>query len=471
MLLILETITWKPHIETAIEIALGERDAGRAVMYCNLRKGLPVCEDQSAIHALLDLPESRVARARRLLENEGIPFLAPGYDAHDRDKALAASRALIDACVADADIKRLSYGDFPDIGWGALSSTASVRKDSTITLANDRELLRKYLAASILVYEKTRELIDSLRPEAIMLFNGRFATTRAAMRAAEVMGVPWKIHERGADKRHYWVTDCLPHDLDRIQQLIRERFDPERSTAGHAFFRARRDRIERAWHAFARHQEQGRLPMDMRDGDEWITFFTSSEDEMIAIGDRFENVTYPTQESAIQALAAAVATIPGLRLCVRIHPHIALKSERDRRKWQALELPGVVVVGPSDKVDTYALIDRSKVVCTYGSTVGVEATYWGRPSLLFGRSYYDQLGVCTLAEDAAQIRSFLLHPTVSPQASALPYGAFWETLGTPYRYYRAETLHGGTICGVDLDSGPMIRAAKWLSARLLPAQH
>ena len=110
------------------------------------------------------------------------------------------------------------------------------------------------------------------------------------------------------------------------------------------------------------------------------------------------------------------------------------------------------------------------MVCTYGSTVGIEATYWGRPSLLFGPSYYDRLGVAQMAGDAAQIRAFLREPVVFPQERTLPYGAFWETLGEPYRYYRAETLHRGSICGVYLDDSAPIRAARKLfgpGARLL----
>lgn len=471
MLLIIETITWKPHIETAIEIALRERDSGREVIYCNLRRGLPTCEDRMRVHALLDLPGSRQSRAQRVLRENGVAHITPEHNRDEILKAEAEARDLIARCSTADEFRSLSYADFYDIGWGALSSAASVQLDSSVSPESNRALLTKFLAASILIFNKTRRLVEELKPSEIMVFNGRFATTRAAIRAAESMGIPWKMHERGADKDHYWVADCLPHDLDRIQQMMQERWTPEHESAGHAFFQARRNRIERDWHSFARNQEQGRLPIDIKPEEVWVTFFTSSEDEMIAIGDRFNNDRFPTQVGAIHALADAVATIPGMRLCVRVHPHVALKSQADQRKWSNLNLPGVLVVGPKDKVDTYALIDRSHAVCTYGSTVGVEATYWGRPSLLFGPSYYDQLGVSTLAMDSGQIREFLRNPVLYSQERTLLYGAFWELLGQPYRYYRAENLHRGTICGVDLDGNPVISAAKWLSSRLFPAKH
>jgi CDP-glycerol glycerophosphotransferase (TagB/SpsB family) len=151
-----------------------------------------------------------------------------------------------------------------------------------------------------------------------------------------------------------------------------------------------------------------------------------------------------------------------MRFCVRIHPHVAKKSRADRAQWTNLDLPGVLVIGPDDATDSYALIDRSRIVCTYGSTVGIEATYWNRPSLLFSASYFDQLGVCEIATSAEQIREFLRNPVVFPRDRTLPYGAFWTMLGEPYRYYQANGLHRGSICGVYLDDSLAVRLARKL---------
>lgn len=468
MLLIIETITWKPHIETAIEIALREVEAGRSVAYCNMRRGLPLCEDRSPVHALFDLPRTRMERSRALIASRGIEYLEVAHGSSARREALAQARSLIAGCGSMDDVKALSYGSFFDIGWGVISSAASVLRDSTISPQTHRSLLARYLASSILVYERTRELVRERRPDAVMVFNGRFATTRAALRAAEDEGVPWKIHERGADKDHFWVADHLPHDLDRIQASIVERWREDQSEVAHDFYRARRDRIERDWHSFTKRQELGRLPEALRRPGEWVTFFTSSEDEMFAIGDRFESPVFRDQMEAIGALHAALSAVPGLRMCVRIHPHVALKARSDRAKWDSLGLADVEVVGPEDKCDSYALIERSRVVCTFGSTIGIEATYWGRPSLLFSRSYYDRLDVCEIVRDAGHIERFLRDPVTRPRAATLSYGAFWSSLGERYRYYAAEGLHRGKICGVNLDASLTMRAAQAIGRIVAP---
>lgn len=471
MLLVFETITWKPHVETAVEIALRELDAGREVVYCNLREGLPTCEDGAAVHMLLDLPRTRQRRARQILVEHGVSCLSPGYDKRQVHKAMADAQSLIRDCANVDQFKKLSYKEYFDIGWAALSSAVSIRRNSSVSPTSDRRLLTRYLAASILVYEKSLEVISKEHPSEVLVFNGRFATTRASLRAAEALNVPWKIHERGADKDHFWIADFMPHDVDRVQQLIVSQWTADRSDAGHRFFRARRARIERDWHSHTRLQHIGRLPEPMQDGGDWVTFFTSSDDEMFAIGDRFESDRFPSQLEAIKKLAAAVAATPSLRLCVRVHPHVRLKSKSDRLKWSLLDIPGALMVAADDTTDSYALIDRSKAVCTYGSTVGVEATYWGRPSLLFSRAFYDQLGVVTLAMDDEQIRAFLRAPVALPPERTLPYGAFWELLGDSFRYYRADSLHGGTICGVNLDSQPIIQAARKVVSMFRPSPY
>jgi hypothetical protein len=466
MLLVLETITWKPHIETAMEIALRRRDEGEAVLYCNLRRGLPVCEDRSRLHALVHLPETRIRRAAGLLEREGIPFRRAEYSAAERDYAGARAASMLAGCRGIDDVRALAFEDFKDIGWALISSAISVTKDARLELGAHRSLLREFCQSAIMVYQKSRALLQEVQPDEALVFNGRFATTRAALRAAQSLGVPWKIHERGGDKTRFLVTDVPPHDLDRMQGLMQANWREESAEAGHEFFQGRRNRVERAWHSFTKLQEFGRLPAEMAEG-EWVSFFTTSEDEMVAIGDELVNHEFPTQKSAVSTLAEAVARVPGLRLCVRVHPHVALKSERERRSWREFQLPGVLVLGPEDPTDSYALIERSRVVACYGSTVGIEATYWGRPSLLFARSYYDRLGVTTRAESAAQVEAFLRSPVSMPRSATLPYGAFWVRLGEPYRYYDADGLHRGSILGTYLDDTPAVRAAKRLRDGLL----
>src|SRR5688572_26179171 len=104
MLLIFETITWKPHVETAMEIALQRRDAGEAVVYCNLRRGLPTCEDATPLHRVLDLPNTRIRRASEVLRSNGIRWLSADYSAEALALAGRDARRMLEECASVADL-------------------------------------------------------------------------------------------------------------------------------------------------------------------------------------------------------------------------------------------------------------------------------------------------------------------------------------------------------------------------------
>jgi hypothetical protein len=460
MLLVLETLTWKPHIETAMDIAMQRVDAGERVVYCSLREGLPACEDQSPVHALLDLPATRTRRAGEVLAAAGVDFRVARYDVTARRRASRLAKQMLSGCRDVSDVKALAYEGYHDLGWGVLSSVVSVTRDSSVALRGRRAQFKRYCAAAILVYDEALRMVDDTRPDELLLFNGRFATTRAVLRAAQARGIPWRIHERGGNKGRFWLTDCLPHDMDAMQDKMLQAWRPELAECGHRFFRKRRGREEQSWHSFSAQQLDGLLPEPMRAEGDWVTFFTSAEDEMFAIGDSVRNEHYPDQVGAIRAAARIVERIPGLRLCVRVHPHVAQKSAADQKKWRELDIPGALLIGASERFDSYALVDRSRATMCYGSTVGIEATYWERPSLCFSRSFYDRLGACELARDDAQVEAFLREPRVFPREATLPYGAFWDQLGQPYVHYHADDLHRGSINGVYLDDGGLVGLAR-----------
>lgn len=440
-----------------MEVALVARDEGAQVHYLNLRNGLPRVEDHTWIPTCVDVNSFRIAQAKKLLEDAGIHVMGSRSARDERRAALLRADLMLRECSDLAELRALQYRDFLDIGWGVLSSVIEATRNPFVGLQTHYELFRELLASSILVYDNVREHILRLSPDAVLLFNGRFATTRAIQRAAEHAGVRRLIHERGCDKNHYWLAVDSTYDPDYVQAAIRDYWRSDLDEAGRAFFIDRRSRIEKGWYSFTKSQAAGRLPESMTGRDNWVVFFTTSDDEYVAAGDKYENADFPAQRDAIFAVVEAIRRTPGWRLCIRLHPNIATKSRAQRAYWKNLNISGVVVIPPEDNADSYAILDRASVVCSYGSTMGVEATYWGKPSLLLGRATYDKLNVCRRARNVEDIESFLQNPKVFPQAGALAYGAFFSGFGIPYKYYHPFNFRNGSILGTELDAVPV----KW----------
>jgi hypothetical protein len=105
-------------------------------------------------------------------------------------------------------------------------------------------------------------------------------------------------------------------------------------------------------------------------------------------------------------------------------------------------------------------------VLTFGSTVGVEATYWGGISILAGgRSFYEHLEVSYQPKTHEDLMGLLLNPTLppKPKENALLYGAWEANYGIPYRWFNADGFFRGTFTGVRISPSLWIRVVRKLS--------
>ena len=151
-----------------------------------------------------------------------------------------------------------------------------------------------------------------------------------------------------------------------------------------------------------------------------------------------------------------------MHLVIRVHPHLRHKAESYRRFWEQLPVPHNCTIIPADSpVSSYGLIDASDLVVTYGSTVGIEATYYAKPSLLLGSAEYDNLDVCNRAFTAESIVEFISKPSdwvVHDQVGVHMYGFYQNMHGVPFEYYKAEGFFSGTFKGVNLFAAAQLPA-------------
>jgi hypothetical protein len=460
--LVVDTISWRPHLETSMEIALEARERGARVRYLNLRRLLPATEDGSWLPRAIDLNTLRIGRAKQLLRAAGIEVLEPAPPRADLARVRSTAKQLLESCADNAALSRLQHDGFAELGWGVLSSVVEATRNPFASVRSHPQVVERYLASALLAYRLARAAIREFAPDVVVLFNGRYASTRAVLAAAAVEGARALIHDRGCDRDHYWLASEPIHDPDYVQRCIREFWRPELASAGGEWFQQRRARVEKGWISYTKRQVEAKIPPAMHDGARWIVFFSSSEDELVAVGDKYVNAAFPMQIDAVRAVAAAVQRLPGYRLCLRMHPNIASKSPEQIAFWRGLRIPGAIIVGPEEDFDSYAMLDRAHVACSYGSTMGIEATYWARPSLLLNRSLYDGLDATLNARSSAEIEEFFANPKVFPQLGALMFGAFYAGYGLRHRYYQARDLFRGRILGADLDSSAvrLLRAAR-----------
>jgi len=439
-----------PHFETDLELAHTHADAGDRVTILTCGGEMESC-DPNPHH---DPPRCAKCMGRR---DCGLELLPPSiaterfYRLTDEDRDdLAELQTRFDN---HDELKDLKAGDF-DIGYAALSSLISATRDPEVDLAVHATPLRGMLRAAWTVHRSMCRYLDTHDVDRVYLFNGRFAPMRAVLRACQERGVECFTHERARDPSRYWlVQNTMSHDVRVMNGLIWDAWhaagaDSDREAVARAWYEARaRSELK---DGFNRDQSAGRLPSDWDEGKKNITIFVSSEDEYAAISDDWKSLLYDSQIDGIHAIIDSLADHPGdLHLYIRAHPNMALLDNVQTRAIARLDAPFVTVIPPADPADTYEMMRNSASVISFGSTTGIEAVYWGVPSILAARSMFRDFGVTynpATHEELIELLRRDLEPR--PVEPALVYAYFWPQFGVPFKYFASDGFYSGRFKGV-----------------------
>ncbi len=450
-----------PHFETELEIAHKHADQGDNVTLLTCGSELEAC-DPNPNH---DAPRCAKCMGRRDAGLKLLPSsirVEPFYRLSDEDHR--ELDRLPTQFESHEDLQRLQLGRF-DLGFAVLSSLISTLRDPEVDLKAHASLVRRLLRASWTVHRSMCRYLDTHTVDRVYLFNGRFATMRAVVRACEEKAVDYYTHDRAFDLTRYGLLqNTMIHDIDAMNRLIWETWeaaegDPDREAKASRWYEARdRGEIDEG---FVREQRSGRLPKDWDSDRRNITIFVSSEDEFASVSDEWHNPIYSSQIEGLRAIIASLQADPdNMHLYVRTHPNLAVVDNIQTREIVRLKAPFVTVIPPADPVDTYELMRSSVSVLTFGSTTGIEAVYWGVPSILAGKSYYRDYGVTYNPSTHDELIGLLrtdLQP--HPKEPALAYAYFWSTFGTPFEHFTPSGFYGGRFKGVKLrpSLGALIR--------------
>jgi hypothetical protein len=346
--------------------------------------------------------------------------VTPEVRIHDRD---------IPPVPATYDALRAYELDGAKVGLAVLSTVSSL---TTILFPSS---LAEYGAVLQLAWRsahrslRTGQAVRAMGYDKIVIFNGRHCYSRpfcdVLQSKAEVIR-----YEQGSAGNRYIIASAPVQAPGTLTQLIEAHdFDPE---AGEAFFQSRMNREDtNEVGFFTATQRSGALPPGIEPG-RTVSFFTSSSDEMHAVTDDTLYGSFRTQSDVAIALANICSDL-GLRLLVRLHPHLRFKHASWKGEWDFAELErrGVVILAPEDPADSYAIVRASHAVVTTGSTIGLEASYLGIPNAVVGDWVGGRLGASVIANAAEDLARFIAEPRLPPKAKdrALLFGSFYRVGG------------------------------------------
>lgn len=464
---------WSPHFETDLEIMLNKIREGADIysLACNRVLNHLCISNQEKSDAFCESCQNRLDNGLDLI---GLP-LKKRFKLKPVDCPVFPSFSTVD------ELKSFSV-DGINLGLGVASSIISTTRDHLLNPEDYREDIQTLLKNAYIVVQNVKQLVEKYHFNSIYIFNGRFAEYFCIINFCKSIQLDYYLHERGANKDKY---NIIKNDI--MQSRIRYQKDVENywnknshdeliSDKVKIWFEERRKGAEQRWLSMTAEQKKDKLPKNFDLSKYNIGIFNSSLDEF-AVFDDWKS-TFEDDYIVVKTLAEHYINDDHKHFYLRIHPNLKnLKTTQMNklRELAALNLPNLTVIMPEEDIDTYALVDNCQKIMTFGSTVGVEATYFGKVSILAGVTLYDNLDCVYIADNYETLYKYLemdLEP--KPRQNCIKYVYWISSFGIPFTYFKPNGLFDGTFLGVKVKSKKykkIERVGKRLKSRIINFFH
>ena len=275
-----------------------------------------------------------------------------------------------------------------------------------------RFLMREYILSAYHVGREFDALLDQTNPMAVVVFNGIMYPEAMARRVAQKRGVRVITHEVAFQPFSAFFTEGeataypihIPEDFElssehnaRLDAYLRNRFQGDFTMAGIRFWPEMRG-LDEAFLAKAQGFKHI-LPVFTN-----VIFDTSQV---------HANTVFPHMFAWLDLILELMRAHTETLFVIRAHPDEmrpgTLKQSRESvRQWVddrgVASLHNVVFIDSHEYVSSYALIQRSKFVMVYNSSIALEATLLGVPVLCGGRARFTQYPIVFFPDSPAAYR-------------------------------------------------------------------
>jgi hypothetical protein len=333
-----------------------------------------------------------------------------------------------------------------------------------------RYLLREYILSAWNVAQEFSKFLDETKPRAVVVFNGQFYPEATARYIAQQRGLRVITHEVGLQPATAFFTEGeataypihIPNEFElndeqnaRLDAYLAKRFQGDFTMAGIKFW------------------------AEMKGLDESFLQKAAGFKQIVPI---FTNVIFDTSqphantvfEDMFDWLDVALEVIKENRdtlFVIRAHPdetRVRKSSRETVEGWvQSRGVdnePNVVFIGPRETLSSYELIQKSKFVMVYNSTIGLEASIMGTAVLCAGKARFTQYPTVffpqTVDEVRRKMKEFLVAEKIDVPLefkrnarrflyyqlfrTSLPFGDFLQpsvrTTQTQLKAFRLENL-------------------------------
>lgn len=438
---------WERHWAYAIEIAHHEHSLGNEVLIVNCTKALLSCAanpNHLVWRCNQCVHQSKTSRREHFPEGTQHISLSAS-DLYQVTKGIAIPKVK-----NSEEMYRFEYDGFR-FGSNVMSHLISIHREQVIADKIIQSVGQSLLINSISMYES---LLLALPGDIkkVFMWGGRRPSESPMMYVAQKRDTELVYFEEGSLPTRYITTTESLWEFASTNKSIRdwEKIRMKRDNIstiieeGATFFSDRREGKSKepnfVW--FMRGFEG--VPKAKLSEKLNLGFFTSSQWEIAE--NELENLNNPfidfvDQFSTLTRTLKSDFILNAFEVVIRWHPNHSNAGQLERERIDQIvdDFTNVTHIKYSDKFDSYRVIESCDVVIVFGSTIGIEAAFMGKPTVLLGGAAYSDLGSVYEPRDFKEFQALMesnLNPL--PKYGALLFGDYMKNRGIDLKYVTNE---------------------------------
>lgn len=442
---------WVPHFETELELMLNHKEQGDEIFVLTCSGALPVCvSNYDHVKTACMKCRSRFDVGMGMI---GVPKKNIFYI-----QKYSAPNNLPDTFSSLDELMRWTWNGI-EFGRMIAASLITDLRDHRPNVNHYHHKIRLKFLAAFRAYYAMDITTNTIKPDAVYIYNGRFCEVAAAVAACKKNDTLFYTHERGGTANSYALfKNSIPHDIAYNKSTIKSLWQHEpdenkKREQAKQWFTDRRAGLEQSWLSFTADQKRGLLPEGFNPDKKNIAIFNSSIDEYSTFP-AWQNPLFGDELDALEAILKYFKDDQTIHFYLRVHPHLKGFNNSQIKALKKIDVHGyknLSVIWPEEVIDSYALLEACNKIVVFGSTIGAEACFWGKPAVLIGRALYEDLDCSYIPqtpEEAMQLIATELKP--KEPSHALVY-AFWEqNKGILFKRFKPDGLFKGAFLGKEL---------------------
>ena len=338
------------------------------------------------------------------------------------------------------------YDNFLPAGQFAVSTLLSQTQDLFTPFSKIKKKLYSYANNSINFYNDCIDIIDKYKIDETYTWNGRRISDGPLSFAAKKRGKKFFSYISGGNTKSYILqpTEGI-HDLSYTKNRIKKLYEQNSNNLksyeklGAKYFKYMRygGKIKYGMMYFNEFFDKKKNIFSKEfSNKKKLTIFTSSEWENFALVGkewRYKNGYKIDSYKSIKSILNDQEISKIYDISVRWHPNLryAGRGEKDKIKEIVKNSLNINHFDYFSNVNSYNLIDESDVILSFGSQIGVEATYYEKPSICMGSAFYEDTGAVYTCVTLDELKNIIFSKNLKalPKINAIKFGYHEEFKG------------------------------------------